>query len=816
MPDQGRKHRRAAVLALSALVLCCDGGRRIAPSEFPGTRALPLRLVDLFEESGLSGRVEPTLPAPVVFEVGDARRPSDIGAVPGPGVSRLRVEGSLLTGRASSDVPILLLRRRFDPASHPSGDTLARVEIEMRATAGENLWLAFDASDEVDFDQHRSAAANLGWPMTSELTSDGELHRYTLTSSFRKIPAVATQNILIRPSDAKGARFGIESLRLVFASEELARVESGVGWHGLGEIYRETLAQRAGESIRVSLAIPPHPVLDLSIGTPNDTPVRFRARVLPEGATAGDPGELVLDRTATTPDRWESLRLPLDRFAGQRVTLALEVASERPDAVGYWGAAAVRTRIQPPPGQTPEDLALQPPQGVILFVADTLRRDHSSPYAYQRATAPNLAALSDEGARFDDVNAQASWTKVAIPSLLTGLYPSTHGVLDFPDRLPASAETLAESFRDAGYATLSLSSIAFSGRFTNLHQGFESVHEMGSLSEQSSSKTAREYVDRTLSWLELHRDQPFFIFLHVFDPHDPYEPRPPYSTLWAAPGAAARMERARKEITPKIVDPHRRRFFMPNREELLAAGHDPAAFARDRRDWYDGSIRGMDAEVGRLIERLREFGLDRKTLFVFTSDHGEEFFEHGGSFHGQSVYGELTHVPLILWWPGVIAPGTAALQTVQSIDIAPTILALSGIPIPDAVQGHTLLPLVTGRGSWSPRPAVSIKAATTHEASPVPRDTVVFSLVDDGWKLVHHVRDADGGERFELFNHGEDPLDLRDLAAEFPDTVARLTNLLAEWRQSIESARLPADPNVDDENLSDAELQRLRALGYVD
>ena len=106
---------------------------------------------------------------------------------------------------------------------------------------------------------------------------------------------------------------------------------------------------------------------------------------------------------------------------------------------------------------------------------------------------------------------------------------------DFNDRLPAAATTLAEVYRAAGYATLGFASNLFTGQFTNLHQGFEEQHEDGSLPNQGSSKTAREYVDRLASWLEAHRDVPFFAFLHLYDPHDPFEPGRPYDTMWADP-----------------------------------------------------------------------------------------------------------------------------------------------------------------------------------------------------------------------------------------------------------------------------------------
>ena len=287
-------------------------------------------------------------------------------------------------------------------------------------------------------------------------------------------------------------------------------------------------------------------------------------------------------------------------------------------------------------------------------------------YGHARPTTPNLERMAAEGTLFRDCVGQASWTKVATPSLLTSLYPTSHGVHDFFDRLPARAVTLAEVYREAGYATLSLSSILFTGKFTNLHQGFEEVHESGSLPRPESSKTAREYVDRLAPWLEAHREVPFFVFLHVADPHDPYRPYPPYDTLWADAGHNEQQEKDGKAVLNVIDDPLLRHMGspMPTREELRKAKVDPEAYVAHDRDWYDGSIRGLDAEIGRLLERLRGLGLAARTLVVFTADHGEEFLDHGRTFHGQSVYGELNNMPLILWRPVAIAAGGVVDRTV--------------------------------------------------------------------------------------------------------------------------------------------------------
>ena len=178
-----------------------------------------------------------------------------------------------------------------------------------------------------------------------------------------------------------------------------------------------------------------------------------------------------------------------------------------------------------------------PPRGVILILADTLRRDHLEPWGHERPNAPTLVRLASEGALFRDAIAQGPWTKVSVPAILTSLYPATHGLLDMPDRLPASVTTVAEAFRAAGYATFATSSVPFTGKLTNLHQGLEVLHERPSIEDLdgTSAKTARTFVDRLLLWIEADQDVPFFAFLHVFDPHSPFEPAEPYASMWMDP-----------------------------------------------------------------------------------------------------------------------------------------------------------------------------------------------------------------------------------------------------------------------------------------
>ena len=505
-----------------------------------------------------------------------------------------------------------------------------------------------------------------------------------------------------------------------------------------------------------------------------------------------------------------------------RLSLSLEADTD--GAIGLWGSPVVRndearpaTMAQTQSASSAGALGVRP-RGVILIQVDTLRRDHLDVYGYERETAPVLSRLAGQGATFRRTTAQATWTKVSTPSTMTSLYPLSHGVRDFADRLPAGAETLAEQYRAAGYATLAYSSVLFTGQFSNMHQGFEELHESGSAASTPSSKTAREYVDRLSEWLGTHRDVPFFVFLHVFDPHDPFEPREPYATMWADPAHKAEHEEQLEDVREHIEDQILRQFGMPDRRALEAAEIDPEAYVSYDQDWYDGSIRGMDVELGRLVERLRTLGLDDDTLIVFMSDHGEEFLEHDRMFHGQTVYNELTQVPLVMRWPGAIPSGVVVDENVQLIDIMPTLLDLSGLPHPSGLQGRSLLPFIApGDGpvaSWVSRPSFSEKAATAGGAAPPPADTESYAVIDEDWLLIHNRERGDGTPEFELYDVASDPLNLTNLADAQADVVERLAREIDRWHRIAEQARLPDDAEAT-AGLSQEQLERLRSLGYI-
>ena len=813
--------RWCAVLVVLTQAVGCRGASNAGPA------AMPIRLVDRFDAKLVEG--SPVAPQEIrrsEWRFATTAQGGGAGASgweAGPGVEGLTVRDGMLMGRATTDFPVLHLERT---TGLDVQDTLHAVEVRLRASAGANLSLQTVPAASVNLAEVPEQARRAPWSMHSPIQAGDALQTYTITP-LQPIQLSRVRHILLRPSDASGASFAIESIRFISRREHLASIPAGLGWQGLDEVYRESLVAHAPQIMRFNIQLPARPWLDLAVGTIEDGPVTFRVTARPQGAS-DDRDAVQVDYTVTRAYRWETVNADLSRLAGRPVTLSFELRSDTPSALGFWGSPVIR-HLGAAAETTPARTAVAagpPPQGVILIHADTLRRDHLSFYGHSRDTAPRLNRMAQEGILFTNALSQASWTKVSTPSILTGLYPSTHGVREFNDRLPSSATTIAEVYRNAGYATVSMSSTAFTGQFTNLHQGFEQVHENGSLAGRGtplSSKTSREYVDRLIAWIEQHREVPFFAYLHVFDPHHPYEPYSPYNATWSDPG---RMDAHRSKVTEvsKIIeDPFMKQRRLPTREEVIKAGFNPDEYVSQELDWYDGSIRAMDAEIGRLFEQLKRMGVDSRTAVVLTSDHGTEFFEHGRFWHGQSVYGELTNIPLIVRWPTRLPSGRVIQDLVQSIDIVPTLLDLSGLEHPAGVQGQSLRPFfaATPNGEqapqswagWTARPAISERAPTTSDA-PATQTRVSAAIVEGNWKLIHNTTRTLDLPEFELFDYVKDPLNKQNLAADHPEVVARLSKAIAGWRQMALAARLKPDAEAT-KGLSAAELQRLRSLGYV-
>jgi len=779
-------------------------------------------LVDRFDDATVENAVEVETELPRTEWTFD--EPAEIPAWKAlDGLAGMKVRDGHLSGRTTGSALLMVPgSENPDPNAYFHG-----FEIKLKASAGTRLGVSFNSDDELNIEETVEELKEIKFlDFNIDLIPGDETRTYTLTGSHARfhtsLPVTGARHILIRPTDETGAEFEIESMRLITVREHLASIPSGVGWQGLDEVFRETLVARSPERITFEVDLPSDPFLDVAIGTVDAYPITFRVAAEVDGEE-----RQLLQRTLSTPQRWNPEIVDLKELSGQRVALSFSLEANRAGTPGYWGSPAIRNRVGDAAAaassearETVIGAGTGSPKGVILIVADTLRRDHLDAYGYERATAPTVTWFAKNGVLFRDAISQGTWTKVSVSSILTSLYPTTHGIKDMPDRIPAGITTLAEAYRSAGYATFATSSVPFTGKLTNLHQGVEVLHESSSVPEldHSGSKTSRTYTDRLLDWIDLHQEVPFFALLHVFDPHSPFEPYAPYESLWLEPDELIAHRQDMETVKEFIETGFFKYQALPDQEEIEKSGVDIETYVYREKAWYDASIRAMDLEIGRILEHLQHLGLDEDTLIVLISDHGEEFLEHGRHFHGYHAYGEMINVPLILWWPKGLPGGVEVETTVQSIDLMPTLLELSQLPVPEEIQGQSLLPLLAGANpttlGWIPRPAVAERAfAPVANEGEKNAELEALAVVDGEWKLIWNTFIPDGRPEYELYDHQQDPINMHNVAADHPEVVERLADYLKSWHKAALAAKI--DTETAAEEMSTEELDKLRALGYI-
>lgn len=306
---------------------------------------------------------------------------------------------------------------------------------------------------------------------------------------------------------------------------------------------------------------------------------------------------------------------------------------------------------------------------VVLIIIDTLRADHLSCYGYRRSTSPSMDSLASTGTRWAMGCGQAAWTLPACASIMTGLNPRAHGAgMDIPTGnvfgLDPATPMLALQMKGAGYRTGAFFNVYWLDADFGFHRGFDTFE-----CRENGGGMAGETVDSAAEWLSsLDEGEDFFLAIHLFDPHDPYDPPAPFDTLFTPEGVQGD---SCWEVTPE--------------------GGLARPWQLDHlRGLYDGEIAWTDAQLGRLFSELRRLGLDDRTLVIVTADHGEEFLEHGYFGHGRTLFQETVHIPLMISGPGVPV-GAVDEGLACQVDIVPTILDLCGVPSPDGLDGISLL-----------------------------------------------------------------------------------------------------------------------------
>jgi arylsulfatase A-like enzyme len=412
-----------------------------------------------------------------------------------------------------------------------------------------------------------------------------------------------------------------------------------------------------------------------------------------------------------------------------------------------------------------------------VYVVDALRADHLGCYGYARPTSPNVDAFAREATAFRAV-APSSWTKASVASLFTGRSPLEHGAQDRGDMLVPGSLTLAERLGAAGYRTYAVYANDWIGGTFGVDQGFGERL----LLHARSDRLTRELL---ACLRRLRPEDRLFVYVHTIDPHAPYEPTAEYRARFAPPGstlervsavwledAAARARRG-EPLPPHLV------------EEVTAL--------------YDAEVAFNDRQFGLFLEALKRRGLYDDSLIVFTADHGEELFDHGGVAHGHTLFREVLDIPLIVKWPrGIEPPPATSASPVSLLDVLPTVLDCAGLPLPPDLEGRSLLRTV----AETPRAGRGI-------TSYLDLDGVRLQSVTEGrWKLVRTGSLDAPRARLELYDldEGRETSDVRAL---HPDVAGRLAAQLA-----AEASRRPRTPPPQ-AALPAAVVDRLRALGYV-
>ena len=445
------------------------------------------------------------------------------------------------------------------------------------------------------------------------------------------------------------------------------------------------------------------------------------------------------------------------------------------------------------PGPPEQPAASQQPRrpNVLLVTVSGLRADHLGAYGYEKANTPALDALARQGSLFVNALTPQPDRNAAHASILTGTFPGTNGIrTDLVDRLDPAAPTLAQSMAERGYRTAAIYSwVSFEPGYSGLDRGFHDYLDLtinkpeylsdnraqvlsatyerlktyltlpGAMGDAFSLKSgidealdgrADVTTEAAIAWLDQNQDVPFFLWVQYVDPSAPFTPPAPFDEVEDTGCADACPDGSAKTI--KAIE---------GGEQLSAAQINHLV------GLYDGEIAFTDQQIGRLMQRLDQLGLDDNTLVVVTSDFGQSFAEHDSWFAGSSLHSAETRVPLIVSMPNRLPHRTVVSAPAMSVDVAPTVLDTIGGGVPDQFEGQSLLPLILGHSAGDDRLAFSEL-----------RDRSEVAVSDKYWKLIWSDRDQSA----RLYFLGDDPNELNDRAAGEPETAARLREALREWR----------------------------------
>jgi len=629
------------------------------------------------------------------------------------------------------------------------------------------VYLNGQRAGQIDFEA--GSAQNVDVPIAANLVRAGENALMLRSSGTRTVQgeevAAEIDSIWVLPSEVPSGEL------------TAPRYSTLIQDHEVGGESRRSVVLNGPASIRWYAEVPENGRFALGFGAEGEG-----ERTIRVSATAEAGVTSVLHEGAVS-GAWQDRVLDLSSLAGE--VIQLEVAIEGEGAVGISGPAV----IVPLPAAP---LAEAEARSVVVLLVDTLRASKLRAYnPRSRVETPTLDSFAEEAAVFEHAQAPENWTKPSVASVLTSLTPMTHNTKEDSSSLPQSALTIAEVFDRNDFATGSFIANGYVSDRFGFDQGWD--HYTNYIREERST-TANNVFREAIAWIEEHREERFFAYIQTIDPHVPYDP-PGELLEHYHPGPYTGPIRPRSTGN-QLGD------FKAGRLSLNRADQ------RQLEALHDGEITYHDREMTAFVARLRELGLYDDVIFVVTSDHGEEFMEHGSYGHGHTIFQEILHVPLMVRWNGVIDPLRIG-PTVSTLDIAPTVLEAAGIEIPDEFEGHSLLSTARGQMRSGPAIAFSDKLDDRRVATAAGYKLVVRGNLT--WAFFN-LRD-DPGEQDQITSGARFPIALRYLRGLYGQHLGATDR--GNWLHAGTDSQSRVLPRA--ESQIDAQMCRqLEALGYID
>ncbi len=573
------------------------------------------------------------------------------------------------------------------------------------------------------------------------------------------------------------------ALRLLGRTEAFSQ-PIGVCRVALDGHLRNAIHQRGGRELRIpEVVVPPDGRFQSGIGLLRDegaapaveTGEDATARPGLEVAVQSEGQEtVVLSSPAPSPGSWSEVSASLAPWAGRSVELVLRA----PDSgVALWGAPVVYQPVENAPR-------------LILYLIDTLTSTRMGLYGYQRPTTPRIAAFAEHGVWFQNMRSNSPMTVISVKDMLLSAPAVQHGAGAYSAAPPEHLVPFPQTLLRSGFATAMFSTNVVAGPREKSDRGFESFFDC--VPDTWGDEADRTVpIEQALAWLDQRRDRPTLAYIHTAEPHAPFFPPPGFAGRFAADYHGP--------VTGSIQSLHQ---------------------VRDERDieharaLYDEEVLYADHRFGLFIDALERAGMLENAHILITADHGEQLFEHGDWGHGvKHLFEEVLRVPLVLRGPQVTRRGRIDFPA-QTLDIAPTLLAIADVPAPTPLAGENLMPIARGEADdRAPRDVVSCAVSE--------RKGVMRFVINEhtGWKLICGRATTPGYARevgvvnFELFYLPDDPFEQNDRmggdAEAFRRLVAKLLRYKATHPPSAQDA--PDAPAEFDAK----QLRELRSLGYV-